>query len=182
MPGKSLPIPLCRPCCNLVLRPGFLEYQQLAPYPSPPRVRDARVRFARERFGNPRGRPAASPIPSGMPDLVARPLRAQALSDLLDRKLHLLRALAAQLLPPPLASTTLPQRLGIDLSSPRTVEDFGSCCLPFWRASHAAKLRRRGGVDCPPGAPGCVRSGASRNFSAGWPVQGRRVTPAGSRG
>jgi len=59
-----------------------------------------------------------------VPDLVARPLSAQALSDLLDRKPHLLLPFAAQLLPPPLASIDPAKRLGIDLSSLRTVEDF----------------------------------------------------------
>jgi hypothetical protein len=41
-----------------------------------------------------------------------------------DRKPHLLRPLAAQLLPPPLASIDPAERLGIDLSSLRTDEDF----------------------------------------------------------
>jgi hypothetical protein len=41
-----------------------------------------------------------------------------------DRKPHLLRPLAAQLLPPPLASIDPAERLGIDLSSLRTAEDF----------------------------------------------------------
>jgi len=59
-----------------------------------------------------------------VPDLVARPLSAQALSDLLDRKPHLLRPLTAQLLPPPLAAIDPAVRLGIDLSSLRTVADF----------------------------------------------------------
>ena len=59
-----------------------------------------------------------------MPDLIARPLSAQALSDLLDRKPHLLRPLAVQLLPPPLKPIDPADRLGIDLSSLRTVEDF----------------------------------------------------------
>ncbi len=58
-----------------------------------------------------------------MPDLVARPLSAQALSDLLTRKPHLLRPLAAQLLPPPLDSIDPAVRHGIDLSSVHTVED-----------------------------------------------------------
>jgi hypothetical protein len=59
-----------------------------------------------------------------VPDLAARPLSAQALSDLLDRKPHLLRPLAAQLLPPPpLAAVDPAARLGIDLSSLRTSED-----------------------------------------------------------
>jgi hypothetical protein len=55
-------------------------------------------------------------------DLAARPLRAGALSDLLDRRPHLLRPLAAQLLPPPLLFADS-ARLRIDLSSSRTVED-----------------------------------------------------------
>jgi hypothetical protein len=55
--------------------------------------------------------------------LGARPLSAQALSKLLDRKPHLLRPLAVQLLPPPLAPIDPAKRLGIDLSSLRTVED-----------------------------------------------------------
>ena len=54
---------------------------------------------------------------------MARPLSAQALSNLLDRKPHLLRPLAAQLLPPPLTPIDPADRLGIDLSSLRTVED-----------------------------------------------------------
>jgi hypothetical protein len=58
-----------------------------------------------------------------VPDLAARPLSAHALSDLLDRKPHLLRLLAAQLLPPPLAAIDPAALLGIDLASLRTVED-----------------------------------------------------------
>ncbi len=58
-----------------------------------------------------------------MPDLAVRPLSAQALSDLLDRKPHLLRPLAARLLPPPLTAIHPAARLGIDLSWLRTVED-----------------------------------------------------------
>ena len=57
-------------------------------------------------------------------DLVARPLSPQALLHLLERKPDLLRPLAAQVLPPPLAATDPAERLGIDLSSLRTVEDF----------------------------------------------------------
>jgi hypothetical protein len=58
-----------------------------------------------------------------MPELAARPPSAQALADLIDRKPHLLRPLAAQLLPPPLASTDPAEHLGIDLSSLCTTED-----------------------------------------------------------
>ena len=58
-----------------------------------------------------------------MPDLAARRLSAQALSDLLDRKPHLLRPLAAQVLPPPLAAIDPAERLGINLVSLRTAED-----------------------------------------------------------
>ena len=45
---------------------------------------------------------------------MTRPLSAQVLSNLLDRKPHLLRPLAAQLLPPPLTPADPAQRLGID--------------------------------------------------------------------
>jgi hypothetical protein len=79
--------------------------------------REARATYAVGR--------AASAIPSGgVPDLVARPLSPQALLNLLERKPDLLRPLAAQVLPPPRAATDPARRLGIDLSSLRTVEDF----------------------------------------------------------
>jgi hypothetical protein len=65
---------------------------------------------------------AASATQGGGPDLVAQPLSAQALSKLLDRKPHLLRPLAEQLLPPPLTGIDPAARLGIDLSSLRTAE------------------------------------------------------------
>jgi hypothetical protein len=55
---------------------------------------------------------------------VARPLSPQALSNLLDRKPDLLRPLVLQLLPPPVTPVDPAERLGIDLSSLRTVEDF----------------------------------------------------------
>ena len=59
-----------------------------------------------------------------MPDLATRPLTAQALSDLIDRTPHLLRPLAAQLLPTPLASIDPAKRLGIDLPPLRKDADF----------------------------------------------------------
>jgi hypothetical protein len=105
---------------QLFLKPGIQESQQLGPDPFLPHARDARGRFATGRSGNPRG--IANPR-RRVPDLVARPLSAQRLSDLLDRKPHLLRPLAAQLLPPPLASIDPAVRLGIDLSAVHTVED-----------------------------------------------------------
>lgn len=84
-------------------------------------ARDARRRFAKGSSGNPRG--IRNPR-RRVPNLVARPLSQQALSHLLDRKPHLLRPLAVQLLPPPLAPIDPAERLGIDLVSLRTVEDF----------------------------------------------------------
>jgi hypothetical protein len=108
----------------LFSKPGLEEYQQLGPDPFCP-ARDARGRFAKGSSGNPRGRPRGIPNPKRrVPDLAARPLSAQALSELIDRKPHLLRPLTAQLLPPPLAPVDPAERLGIDLSSLRTVEDF----------------------------------------------------------
>jgi hypothetical protein len=115
----------CDPRCSPLLSDGRTqENQSLGPDPFLPRARDAHGRFAKGSSGNPRGRPRGirNPRPR-VPDLVARPLSAQALSDLLDRKPHLLRPLAAQLLPPPLDAIDPAERLGIDLASVRTAED-----------------------------------------------------------
>src|SRR5207245_5513577 len=88
------------PACHLLFSgAGMMESQLLGPDRFSPRARDARGRFARGSSGNPPGRPPGIPTPKRrVPDLVARPLSAQALSHLLDRKPYLLRPLAAQLL------------------------------------------------------------------------------------
>jgi len=111
---------LPEPSCYLLLSgDGVQESQGLGIDPSSPRAREAKG-----RSGNPRGRPRGIRNPRRrVPDLAARPLSAQALSDLLDRKPHLLRALAVQLLPPPLKPIDPAERLGIDLSSIHTAED-----------------------------------------------------------
>jgi hypothetical protein len=112
-------------CCHLFLTPGIQQSQQLGPDPLLPRAREACGRFVKGRSGNPRGRSRGIPNPKRrVPDLAALPLSAQALSELIDRKPHLLRPLAGQLLSPPLASIDPAERLGIDLSSLRTAEDF----------------------------------------------------------
>ena len=111
-------------CFLLLSGDGIQKSQQLGPDLTPPRVRDARGRFAKGSSGNPRGRPRGIRNPKRrIPDLVARPLSARALADLLDRKPHLLRPLAAQLLPPRRVAIDPAKRLGIDLSSMRTAED-----------------------------------------------------------
>src|SRR5215472_7375470 len=111
-------------CSLLFSETGIKESQPLDPDPFLPRARDARGRFAKGSSGNPRGRPRGIRNPKRrVPDFVSRPLGAPALLDLIDRRPHLLRALAAQLLPPPLAPIDPAKRLGIDLSSLRMVED-----------------------------------------------------------
>jgi len=104
----------------------IVDNQPLGPDPFSPRARDMRGRFAKGSSGNPEGRPRGIRNPKRrVPDLVTRPLGAQALSDLLDRKPHLLRPLAVQLLPPPLSDRDPAERAGIDLSSVRSEEDCG---------------------------------------------------------
>jgi hypothetical protein len=115
------PSPYCYP---LFLTKGIQEDQQLDPDLFRPPARDARGRFVKGNSGNARGRPRGIRNPRRrVPDLIARPLSAQALSDLIDRKPELLRPLAEQFLPPPLAAIDPAARLGIDVSLLRTAEN-----------------------------------------------------------
>jgi hypothetical protein len=140
MPGITAD-PLLPRCYPLFSRPGIEESQQLGPDPSLPCVGDARGRFAEGSSGNPRGRPRGISNPKRrVPDLAARPLSPRALSELIDRKPHLLRPLAEQLLPPPLAFIDPAERLGIDLPSLRSVEDFRQVLITVLAAISRGKI------------------------------------------
>ena len=83
-------------CYHLFLGPRIQESQSLGPDPSTLRERDERGRFAKGSSGNLRGLPPGIRNPRRRaPDLSPWPLSAQALSNLLDRKPHLLRPLMA---------------------------------------------------------------------------------------
>jgi len=100
-------------CSSLFSETGIRESQSLAPVPFASPARDACGGFAQDSSGNPRGRPRGIRNPKRrVPDLLLRPLSREALSDLLDRKPHLLRTLGAQLLPLRPAATDPAERLG----------------------------------------------------------------------
>ena len=131
--------PSLPPCYRLFSGTGNEEFQQLGPDLLSPRARDAHGRFAKGSSGSPRGRQRGIPNPkSRVPDLALRPLSAQALLGLIGRKPHLLRPLAAQILPPPLGPGDPAERFGIDLSSLRTAKD----CRQMLAAVVAAIARR----------------------------------------
>ena len=123
-------------CSHLNPESGIQLSQPLGIDPFSPRAHARTRGSAKGSSGNPHGRPRGIRNPRRrVPDLMARPLSAQALSDLLDRRPHLLRPLAVQLLPP-LAPIDPAERLGIDLSSIHTGEDLRQL-LPKVRAAIA---------------------------------------------
>ena len=76
------------PSCSLLLsRVGIQESQLLGTDLFPPRAHEGRGRFAEGGSATRRGRPCSIRNLRGrVPNLAARPLRAHALSQLLDRK------------------------------------------------------------------------------------------------
>jgi hypothetical protein len=112
-------------CSSAAPGTRFQQNQRLGPDLGSGVLRDARGCFAKGCSGNPRGRPPGIRNPRRrVPDLAARRLGTRALSDLIGRKPHLLRPLAKQLLPPPLAYRDPAKRLGLDLSALHSAEDF----------------------------------------------------------
>jgi hypothetical protein len=161
--------PLSPPCLHLLSRSGIQESQSLDPDLSPPRARDARGRFAKGSSGNLRGRPRGiRNTRRRLPDLVARPLSAKALSDLLDRKpvccgpspCNSCRRRSLPSIRPSVSGSTCRY-----CARPRI---FGSYCPPFWQPSRVARSRPpRARASLGVCVPGCAPSGASPGLRAG---------------
>jgi hypothetical protein len=139
-------------CSHLNFETGIQLSQPLGIDLTSSRARARARGFVKGSSGNPKGRPRGIRNPRRrVPDLVARPLSGQALSNLLDRKPHLLRPLVLQLLPTPLAPIDPAERLGIDLSAINTAEDFRQLLLKVLAAiahgeitpAEGARLARR---------------------------------------
>ena len=141
MPARIAPPSDPAACYPAVPGAGIEQNQIPGPDVFPSRARDARGRFAKGHSGNPRGRPPGIRNPQRrLLDFVNRPPKPGAVETLVRRRPYLLRRFAQQVLPPPAIPVDPAERLGLDLSSVRTLEEARQLVSRLWAAISGGKI------------------------------------------